>query len=128
MTDNTKKLTIKEFRMWLEGVEEMQEEGWTPNTVQWRRIRDKLNEIDDTPSGVLHRAAAPVSNAQMIEPPRPPAPSGPVQFAPPGIGGGVFPTPSAELAQRPFMPETTGMAVRTPNIDTTGGNYVSAFS
>lgn len=38
------------FKAWLEGVEEMQGEDWTPNAEQWRRIREKLMAIEDTPT------------------------------------------------------------------------------
>lgn len=38
-------LTITEFKYWLEGVEEMQPEGWTPDQRQWKRIREKIESI-----------------------------------------------------------------------------------
>lgn len=43
-----KQITIKEFKMWLQGVEEMQEDGWTPDAKQWARIRSKIQAIDET--------------------------------------------------------------------------------
>jgi len=42
MSNNETKLTFSEFKMWLQGVEEMQDEGWTPSPVQWKRIKEKL--------------------------------------------------------------------------------------
>jgi len=45
----TTTITINEFKMWLEGVEEMQDAEWTPNPTQWKRIREKFNTIGDTP-------------------------------------------------------------------------------
>lgn len=39
------KKTYTEFLSWLEGVESMQEEGWTPNEVQWKKIREMLNTV-----------------------------------------------------------------------------------
>ena len=44
-----KKITVNDFKMWLSGVEEMQDETWTPNQTQWKRIRQKIDDIDDTP-------------------------------------------------------------------------------
>lgn len=41
----TKKVTYSEFLSWLEGVESMQEEGWTPNPQQWQTIREKLDTV-----------------------------------------------------------------------------------
>ena len=47
MTNTQEKLiSVREFRMWLEGVEEMQPDDWTPNHIQWKRIREKINNID----------------------------------------------------------------------------------
>ena len=40
-----KKVTYAEFLAWLEGVESMQEPGWTPNSTQWKTIRAKLNTV-----------------------------------------------------------------------------------
>ena len=53
------KITVKEFRMWLQGVEEMQDSAWVPNPTQWARIREKINTIEETEPTPVH-AAAPV--------------------------------------------------------------------
>jgi len=42
---STKKVTYAEFLAWLEGVESMQEENWTPSPTQWKTIREKLNTV-----------------------------------------------------------------------------------
>jgi len=42
---SNKKVTHSEFISWLEGVESMQEENWTPNAAQWKTIREKLDTI-----------------------------------------------------------------------------------
>lgn len=39
------KKTYVEFLSWLEGVESMQEENWTPNQQQWKTIREMLNNV-----------------------------------------------------------------------------------
>lgn len=44
--EKTKPISIKEFLYWLQGVEEMQTDGWTPDARQWERIRAKINLID----------------------------------------------------------------------------------
>lgn len=38
-------ITLEQFRAWLAGVEDMQEEGWTPSASQWNKIRSKIDEI-----------------------------------------------------------------------------------
>ena len=49
MADETQTttITIKEFRMWLQGVEEMQDAAWVPSPTQWQRIREKIDTIRD---------------------------------------------------------------------------------
>ncbi len=44
-----KSISLIEFKMWLEGVEEMQENGWTPDARQWLRIRSKIDAIENEP-------------------------------------------------------------------------------
>ena len=47
MTDKkTKTITLENFRSWLEGVEEMQEEDWVPSAAQWKTIRKKIDSIE----------------------------------------------------------------------------------
>jgi hypothetical protein len=50
MTEENKNqtmLSVKEFKMWLQGVEEMQSEDWVPDARQWQRIRSKIDMIND---------------------------------------------------------------------------------
>lgn len=128
-------ITIKEFRMWLQGVEEMQDAAWVPNPMQWRRIREKIDTIVDAepvaPAG--HQPTPqPVSYGYPVPPTGIPLGNDiPVQAGPSGLAvtprlppmpaspppGGLFATPEA-----PTIP------VRTPNIDTTNGNYQSSFA
>lgn len=55
-----KKLSLKDFKMWLEGVEEMQSEGWTPTPEQWNKIRSKIDIIEET---------VVIPNTQQVSPP-----------------------------------------------------------
>lgn len=128
-------ITIKEFRMWLQGVEEMQDAAWVPNPTQWRRIREKIDTIVDAEpvAPAVHQPTPqPVSYGYPVPPTGIPLGNDiPVQAGPSGLAatprlppmpaspppGGLFATPEA-----PTMP------VRTPNIDTTNGNYQSSFA
>lgn len=49
---NEEKLTVKMFKMWISGVEEMQSEEWTPTPAQWSVIRKKIDMLDEEPSAV----------------------------------------------------------------------------
>lgn len=42
-----KKITLSEFRSWLEGVEAMNTRTWTPSSSQWRAIRKKIDQISE---------------------------------------------------------------------------------
>ena len=48
---NNSKITLSEFRAWLSGVEEMQDDNWTPSQSQWETIRCKMDLIigDEAP-------------------------------------------------------------------------------
>lgn len=46
----TTTITIEMFRMWLQGVEEMQKSGWHPTAAQWKTIREKIEQIADAPT------------------------------------------------------------------------------
>lgn len=39
-------MSFQDFLMWLQGVEEMQPEGWSPDQRQWEKIRDKMRCIE----------------------------------------------------------------------------------
>lgn len=40
-------ISISEFKQWLAGVEDMQEDGWVPDAVQWAKIRAKVELLAD---------------------------------------------------------------------------------
>jgi hypothetical protein len=114
-----KKLSLNEFRAWLSGVEEMQSDDWTPDPTQWRRIREKIEDIIDNP-----RRSAP---DQYSEPqygysggytPAPIMPAAPSGFVPGAVPGPAMPmSPSTPLFASP----------KTPDIDTSKGGYASSL-
>jgi len=42
------KISLDQFRSWLQGVEDMQADEWTPNSDQWKVIREKIDLILST--------------------------------------------------------------------------------
>lgn len=123
-TDN-QVLTIKEFKMWLQGVEEMQSDDWCPNPIQWKKIRDKITELADAPTPVQPAQTLIRGAASPVEFHRPP------EFA----GPPVMAAPSAlPMAQRdhfippPVLSSNPHQPVKTPMIDTSNGNYNPAFA
>lgn len=133
MADDTR-ITIKEFRMWLQGVEEMQDPGWVPSPAQWSRIREKINHIEEAESEpvVVYQQPAPVQQHYPVPPTgvpmgneMPGIPAGPSSL-------GMTPRPPMPASPPPSglfaTPESPSMPVRTPNIDTTNGQYQSSFA
>jgi hypothetical protein len=130
-------ITVKEFRMWLEGVEEMQADGWVPDARQWQRIRDKINTVStaSTPVSVTTTGSGGGGNAPV-------RPNAPMYDVPPV----VYPAGPSLLSgavnmnrQAPAAPETVNplfstssmpmMPGRTPDVDTSNGKqYESSFA
>jgi hypothetical protein len=40
------KITVKEFKDWLGGVLDFQDENWIPNKEQWEKILNKINQLE----------------------------------------------------------------------------------
>lgn len=127
-----KKLSLGEFRAWLSGVEEMQDEEWTPSASQWRTIRAKIEEVIDAPAPQRNRY-----DEDYDERPR-----GPVRAAGPSAFGaghsGTMQAPSTALNVETNLVavpndgsggniRSGGLKVKTPNIDTSKQPYVAAF-
>lgn len=113
-------ITIKEFKMWLRGVEEMQPDDWTPDHRQWSRIRDRIdNIIESAPVPVV--ANTQPAFREEYQPPR----AAPV-MAQAGMRS-VTPQPPSNAAMfgnadNPLTP------TKTPNVDTSNGKpYEPAF-
>lgn len=112
---NSEGITLSEFRAWLEGVEDMQGPEWTPNLEQWRRIRAKIDSIEETevvaspalqyPPGVRTPAPRPqvqgTMNGELAAPQRMPAP----------------PMPQAPIG----LPTGPNGQIKTPDIDSSAG-------
>lgn len=62
-------ITAREFKIWLEGVEEMQDDEWIPSSVQWKKIREKISNIEDTvvPQAPTQQYAQPTSFAPAFD-------------------------------------------------------------
>lgn len=56
------KISLAEFKAWLEGVEDLQEDDWSPSKVQWEKIRQKIESIDE---GVVNPLSQPSQPSQQ---------------------------------------------------------------
>ncbi len=145
---SNKKITLNEFHAWLEGVEELQPDGWSPDADQWELIRNKImNIVEAEPEyievPVASPAPAPAPMPQMQStfvtgdtpntPGMNPAPA-PAAFTPPASSFGdtqVDMTPEARAALSGKLPAGMTPApdgkIKTPNVDTSDGNFTSGF-
>lgn len=125
---NTKKRkqkqTLKEFQAWLQGVEELQPEGWSPDATQWQLIRARIDGII-VEKTVVEKAAkpAPVSANPVYQTPR-------ATMNAPVIPSGI-PVEAADAAMTPaaqrMLSPGAGVNAKTPDIDTSDGNIESSF-
>jgi len=126
MAKRKQKQSLKEFRAWLQGVEELQPVDWAPNSEQWKLIRDKINGIVE--EKIVVERTAPPSQAPARPNPgyaQQPLPSNiPL---PPVVGG--LPPVEVEMtdAARKLLNPGPGGSTKTPDMDTSDGNINSPF-
>lgn len=138
-----KEYTLTEFKAWLEGIEEMQPTNWAPDQNQWATIREKLMniveevvEVEAPSAPNVPMPAGPIPRAQPSQ--MPPAGMQPPPGPPPNIpmtsaldSANVEMTPAAAAALKGNLP--TNMVpgpdgkLKTPDMDTTDGNFNSTF-
>lgn len=122
------KQTLREFRAWLEGVEELQPENWSPNRDQWARIRERIDGIKEEPVPAPAEPAAVQPAATAAPAQNPVMYQQPAMMAPP-VPGGV---PAGQVEMTPearrMLNPGTGAKAKTPDIDTSDGNVESSFA
>ena len=99
---NKNEVTVSHLKAWIEGIEEFQEAGWVPNAAQWKKIREKIDQLVETepeeeqedmpsvvrpnPARVVNPSAIPPSGLASTLPPPPP----PIDFS--GRAPGLLPS------------------------------------
>jgi hypothetical protein len=74
-----KRISLLEFRAWLQGVEELQPKDWFPNLEQWRLIRAKIDAVGAKEGSVepeVVKPAAKSTHNRTVALPQPTTPSG----------------------------------------------------
>lgn len=138
-----KKLTLEEFKSWLEGLEDGQPDGWSPDKDQWAKIRERIGNIKETvikevveqpPVMPPMPPAMPAGYSYVQPPQQPPTGLPPAQPAvPPNIPLRTVDLPEPEMteAARQLLKggATPGVAAtsKTPDLDTSDGQYESSF-
>ena len=135
MAEENPKLSIDQFRSWLEGVEDMQEEGWVPDERQWRKIRQKIDLVIESTPPTAHSvvyppqrmpqqsvSSIPVEMEQELEMAPPPGPS-----ALDGMKRPASPAPTIKMDDGAPIARDLKTPAPAKNIDTSNGNYKSSF-
>jgi hypothetical protein len=112
-------ISLKDFKSWLQGVEDMQEDDWIPNAVQWKKIRSKINLLDDAQQAPYRQNNSPVVNTPQYMSPMPM----PIPMPSPSQGfSSAFDT---------YIPPPAGPSIlaspKTPDIDTSDGSYQTGY-
>lgn len=110
--DKQEQISAREFRIWLEGVEEMQDDEWVPSSTQWKRIREKIDTIKDDQVVVES-----VSVSSTVP-----------QYATPALWD-LPPQPSYNMPMNVAPPSHNIFQGGAPRpVDSSGGAYTSEFA
>lgn len=120
MAAKKKKITLAEFRAWLEGVEELQPAGWSPTADQWTLIREKIETIKEPKAEIVEK----VVNHTQLQPPMQPGPNHfqqgrPFFPPPPPVPGGV-PSNLPVMPSNPSLPSEFGTGGQSKTTDSEG--------
>lgn len=113
--------TLGEFKAWLSGVEEMQSQDWAPDLTQWRRIRERIENIVESAKPFKSSGAGPQVDYEHPAAPVVYRPAGPSLMTPQMMG------PAAPPPTFMNTSDADGARLKTPNVDTSGGQYSSSL-
>jgi len=122
--EQEKPITLRDFRAWLQGVEDMQEEEWTPTAEQWKRIRHKINLISVTDSHGQMEISKP-SELKTVTTAKTKTPNFP-QAAPPKVTMSTLDSAASVVAAKGGLKVEDGR-IKTPS-DLTGEKYTTEKS
>lgn len=120
MANTDKTVSAAELKTFIDAVEfAADSDDWIPSKRQWERIRGMIERLDVTPPGPP-AYAPPVMMA---------LPQAPVDYGPSRMSGGMMPPQHQGIPQGvPIAGGNPLQAVRAPDIDTSNGQYKSAFA
>lgn len=127
-TEVTKKIPVRELQTFIEAVEFAADtDDWIPSPRQWKRIRQMIDNLElpaDRPAAQPQRPAA--------QPPMQHS-NAPIRMAAGGMPPPTYSTPMQPMQQTPLPapfanPSSPAALVKTPDIDTSSGEYQSSFA
>lgn len=132
-----KKTTIRDLQTFIDAVEFAAdlEQEWVPSARQWKRIRDMINSLEDTPAPTSPPMQLPAQAPTYMHAPQYAAPALPTHSNVTSSSSMPMVYQGATQATGSLSPLLTGgnsgngqTAVRTPDIDTNGKPYSSSFA
>jgi|694.fasta_scaffold00062_113 hypothetical protein len=93
----TNEISVSEFKSWISGIEDMQEDGWVPNKVQWDKIKSKINLLSES----VDAEPSEINEPQKYYQPAPQMP---------------WPQPP-QFQQQPWLPQAPGSYGNPPSLD-----------
>lgn len=106
-------ISISEFKQWLAGVEDMQEDGWVPDAVQWAKIRAKVELLAEEDIQVEQYTAVPAYSPNPGFVPGAPIPYVPPQQDYASLGQNTHQQPRAFQQQSTFLDDGIVMPTKT---------------
>lgn len=121
-----KPISVQELKTFIDAVEfASDKEDWIPSERQWKRIRSMIDRLEATPPQQQVRSEPHYAQQMQMPMPAPSAP--PVMAAPSAMTQMRMPPQVQQPLTGPFA-SGGPTPVRTPDVDTSGGNYQSAYA
>jgi hypothetical protein len=119
-----KHVSVAELKTFIDAVEFASDaDNWIPSQRQWERIRSMIDRLEDAPAPPPPARYVP-DNQQMMQLPQPSM----MQVPQGGMMPSMMQPPQMLPPNAPFAAGNPAMPVRTPDIDTMGKPYQSAFA
>lgn len=113
-------LSIREFKVWLDGLCSFNAVDWTPNLDQWNLIKHKLMNLKENADKPNHTGQQVLTNFNNLT-----QSNHIVPYQQPMTFNDL---PPEELARKIEQAKTHGPTIKTPHLDTSNGSgYKSTF-
>lgn len=123
MATSTKPVTVGELKTFIDAVEFASDtDEWVPSPRQWKRIREMIERLEERAPAAAPAPVHQQQQPQMMVPMMVPSTMMPAPQHMPSAMAAV-PPPGVPLAAG-----APNVAVKTPDIDTSNGTYVSTFT
>lgn len=126
-----KPISVQELKTFIDAVEfASDKEDWIPSERQWKRIRSMIDRLEATQPQSVRAESAPMHMPMPMHMPPGAMPEPPIMAAPSAMTPMRMPQQMQPTAPTLSGPFATGgpTPVRTPDLDTSSGQYRSAYA